>query len=184
MNSLTITKTGKIELYKPIKIQNVSLKSITLFQTAYNLAATTEYKHPNKEKITIPPGYYTYEELRSKMGGGLKVDPNTLKVAYVGDLTGGLKDLIQDEYIYLTPLSLYLYIDGIDTSKNLLDGKRSSLLSIIPVGKTNVGKIIQYQPFNNRKCTYLDEMSQLNVEIKDEFGNDYKGKFNAELQLW
>jgi hypothetical protein len=131
----------------------------------------------------IPPGYYTYQQLVAKMVGSFKVHESTLKVSYSGTLTGGLTNLIKDGYLYLTPLSLYLCVEGIDSSKNLLDGKRSNLLSIIPIGKTNIGEIFQYQPVNNYKRMYVGEINDLRVSIVDESGSDYSGKFVAELEL-
>lgn len=43
----------------------------------------------------------------------------------VGTLFGGLTELIDDNFLYLIPLSLYVHDEGIDASKNLLDGREA-----------------------------------------------------------
>ena len=183
MNSLTFTKTGRVELDAPIKASAISLKSITLFQTMYNLTEETEYTPPNKPKVKIPPGYYTYSQIREKLGDTFQVDENTLEVSFDESLKGGLSKLIKDKLLYLTPLCLYLYVDGIDASKNLLNGKRSDLLSIIPVGKTEFAQIYKYQPIENYKLMYQGEIGSLNISLTDERGNEYKGKLALEIVI-
>ena len=182
MTSLTINKTGRIELDRSVKATSISLKTITLYLSFYNLTEVTSYTY-NGRTTTIQPGYYTYEQLLSKLPGSFKVHQNTLKVSTDATITGGLAKLIENEYLYLTPLCLYLYIDGIDTSKDLWNGKRSNLLSIIPIGRTDVGEIIQHHPTNNYKSMLIGELNSLNVSISDERGNAYPGKFIAELEL-
>lgn len=182
MNSLTITKTGRIELEEYIYVRGISLKSVALYFNSYNLATPTVYVK-DRQTTNIPAGYYTFEKLKELIPD-LSFDYNTLKVTYSGTLTGGLKKLIDEQsFIYLTPLSLYVYVERIDGSRNYLNGKRSKLLSIIPVGKTNIGEIFEYQPFNNFKKLYEGNINSLNISIKDEWGNDYKGKFVAEFTL-
>ena len=91
---------------------------------------------------------------------------------------------LMDSNNYLTAVCLYMYVDEIDTSKNYLDGKRSTLLSAIPIGNTDVGEIFKYQPHNNIfKNMYNNSISNLNIKIKDEQGKDFNGKFVAELTL-
>jgi hypothetical protein len=182
MRSLTITKTGRVEFDAPIKDKGISLKSITLFLSIFNLTETTIMTRGG-ETYVIEPGYYTYEQIREKLKGHLKIHKTNLQVSYSGTLTGGLVKLIENNRLYLTPLALYLKVDGIDTEKNLLDGKRSNLLSVIPVGSTNVGEIFEYQPEHNYKKMYAGRINSLTVSITDDRGNDYLGKFVAEIQL-
>lgn len=181
--SLTITKTGTIEFEQPIDITEINLNSITLYKNIYNITEVTKYVKSGKTTV-IQPGYYTYEQLQKLMPGDFKFSENTLKVEVKGTLTGGLKKLIDDGYLYLSPLCLYMYVDEIDTSKNYLDGKRSTLLSAIPIGNTDVGEIFNYQPNNNIfKKVYNSCISSLNIKIRDEQGKDYNGKFVAMLTV-
>lgn len=182
MISLAITKTGRVDLDTPIRVSSISLTSITLYQHMYNLTEPTVFTARSGKRTVIPPGYYTYEKLRELMHNRFKVHETSLKVHYGGTLTGGLKKLIDDnDFLYLMPLALYIHVKEIDTSKNLLDGKRSDLLATIPVGMTNVGEIFKHQPLNNFKRMYEGEVNAVNVSIRDDRGNDYLGKFVAEL---
>ena len=147
------------------------------------MEATNYMNVKTGKEIVIPPGYYTYKQLQKLMPGDFKFDQQTLKVKIDGVLAGGLKKLIDNDFLYLTPLCLYLYVDGIDTSTNYLDGKRSSLLSVIPIGKTDVGEIFKYQPISNSRKMYNGEINSLNITIQDERGNKYDGKFVVELTL-
>jgi hypothetical protein len=182
MISLTITKTGRIELGAYVKVGGISLNAITLYLNIYNLATITTYVKAGRT-TTIAPGYYTFEQLRKRLPD-LSYDENTLKASIDGVLTGGLKKLISDDgSINLSPLSLYLHVDGIDASSNLFNGQPSNLLSIIPVGKTNVGQIFEHQPIKSFKQMHRDKINSINVEILDEWGNKYNGEFVAELTL-
>jgi hypothetical protein len=148
----------------------------------YNLTETTTLT-TDRRNYVIPPGYYTYKQLAERMKGNFKVHETTLQVSYNGTLTGGLANVIKNNHLYLTPLALYLRVDGIDTEQNLLDGQRSDLLSIIPIGKTDVGEISTYQPENNYKKMCAGRINSLTVSITDDRGNDYPGKFVAKIQL-
>lgn len=184
MTSLTITKTGRIALETPVSVRSISLKSTTLYMNLYNLNEETRYRATgSSEDVVIPPGYYTYEQLQEFMPNGFEFDENTLKVKVRGRLEGGLTKLISDGYLYLTPLCLYVYVDEIDTSQNLFDGKRSSLLTVIPIGNTNVGEIFQYNPLNHFKKMHTGELNSLGIKIENEHGQPYIGKFVAELTL-
>ena len=184
MTSLTITKTGRVDFDEAIRVSGISLRSITMYQNVYNLTEATVYITTAGKQVDIPPGYYTYQRLRELMNYEFKVHTHTLKVSYEGTLTGGLKKRIdKKDMLYLTPLCLYVYVEGINESTNLLDGKRSDLLSIIPVDDTNVGEIFTHQPQNHFKKMYSNEIRALNVSIRDERGKDYTGKFVAELTL-
>ena len=114
MTTLTITKTGRVELDLPINVSTVSLSSITLYLNIYNINEVTRYNKSGKE-VVIQPGYYTLEQLQELVPNGFKFDKNTLKLEVDGVITGGLKKLIENDYLYLTPLCLYLYVQGIDT---------------------------------------------------------------------
>jgi hypothetical protein len=150
----------------------------------YNLTENTIYQVRGENPITLPPGYYTYDEITRKLPAAFKVDSNTLKVKYgSGTISGGLNKLIKDGYLYVAPLCLYMYVDGIDTSKNLLDGKRSNLLSVIPNINTAAGDVLSHQPQSNYKRMHDGEINELSVTIQDERGNDYPGKFIAEILL-
>lgn len=186
MTTLTIRKAGRCEFDQPINIKQISLSWITLYMKVYNLSESTTYKKSeNAQLITIPAGYYTYEELQEKMSGDFKFDKNTLKVSITGTISGGLKKLIEQDSPYLNPLCFYVYVDGIDTSKNWLDGKRSSLLSAIPIGNSvESTEIFTHVPVNNSFKNMSENIyNSLNVTILDEYGKQYTGKFVAELKL-
>lgn len=184
MTSLIVTETGRLELDTPIKLTTIALKSATLYLHTYNLTEPTTYIKTDSSTIKIPPGYYTYDQLVQLMPEGeFSVDVNTLKVTYKGIISGGLAGMIKNECLYLTPLSLYLRVDCIDSSKNLLNGKRSDILSAIPVGKTNLSEIIEYQPQHYFKSANAGVINSLKISIQDEWGNEYLGKCVIELLL-
>jgi len=186
MTSLTITKTGRIDLDTPIEVVGVRLNVITIYMTMYNVPTSSVYRAKGSNKdVVIPPGEYTYTELGVLLLNDFRFDKQTLKVSIAGTLTGGLRKLIdENNFLYLTPLCLHLRVHGIDTSRNLFNGKRSDLLSIIPIGGVNSGKIYEYQPISEGfKKMYGGRVTNIGVEIKDEYGNDYRGKFVAELEF-
>ena len=186
MTTLTIRKSGRCEFDRAINIKQISLSWITLYMKVYNLSESTTYKKDARtEAVTIPAGYYTYEELQEKMSGDFKFDKNTLKIIITGTVSGGLKKLIEQDSPYLNPLCFYMYIDGIDTSKNWLDGKRSSLLSAIPIGNgVAPNEIFTYVPVNNSFKTMSENIyNSINIVILDEYKKPYTGKFVAELKL-
>ena len=154
MTSLTITKTGRIEFEEPIHASTISLKSTTLYMTMYNLTEPTTFAR-NGKSFTLAPGYYDYGQLQAKLkkvfpSGGFKIHQTTLKVSTDITITGGLEKRIENGYLHLTPRCLYVRVYGIKRYKNLLDGKRSDVLAIIPIGKTDLKEIIEYQPNNNK----------------------------------
>lgn len=184
MTTLTITKTGRVELGVPMLVSSICLRSISLYKCMYNLSEPTTYTY-NGKTVEIEPGYYTYNQLLSKLpAGSFRVNRNTFKINTRGVITGGLKKFIEDDYLYLSPLYLYMYVEGLDSSQNFVNGKRSDLLKVIPVGKTNVTEVVEYQPSTEHyKAMYETVRDSLTVTIKDEWGNDYKGKFVAEITL-
>ena len=183
MTTITITKTGVIEFEEAIGVSGVSLNLITLY-LKYNITEEAVYqpKHTG-DSVTIPKGYYTYEQLQKLMPYDFSYNENTLKIEIEGEITGGLTKLVKDGFPYLTPLCLYMYIEGIDTSRNVFNGQRSELLSIIPIGKANVGDLITYKPATNYKKMYKNTYTRLKVHIQDEHGVEYDGKFVAEITL-
>ncbi len=183
---LTITKTGRIDFDRPVILKSMSLRNITLYQTMYNITDISRYGNSaTGAKATFNPGYYTYDQIKAKIPNDFNFDVNTLKVELNGIIIGSLKDLInKDNILYLTPLSLYMFCDEIDSSKNYLDGKRSNLLAIVPIGKTNVGEIFKHQNMGDSyKSMNANEYNGLQISIKDENGHPYNGKFVAELSL-
>lgn len=183
MTSLIITKTGRIELERAIRVTSVSLKSITLYMSMYNLHEVSTFTYNNR-RVTIQPGYYTYDQLMEKLPrGSFKVHENTLRVSTGGTITGALAKLIKNDYLYLTPLCLYINADVIDTAKNLLNGNRSDVLGMIPIGKTDTMEIIKYKAPDSPKATNDVETNAITFSIQDEWGNEFMGKFIAEILL-
>ena len=186
MNELSVTvDQNNIEFDQPINVSTICLNNIVMYSKFYNLATETIYTPPanaaDKSTVKIPPGYYTEEDINTKTREDFDIDYNTLKVKMKGSVTGGLKKIIsKNGEIYLTPLCFYLYVDGIDTSKNLLNGKRSKLLSIIPITKDAIGEIISFQTKSYKKL-YGGTRNSLSINIFDEYGKEYNGKFVAEF---
>jgi len=180
---LTITKPGRVEFPYYMEASGIELKYITLYHVLYNLAKPTQYTTKKGKSVSIPIGYYTYNELRNLMDGEFEIDKKTAKVGYEGVLSGGLKDLIIDDVLYLSPLCLYLYVDEINSSENLLDGKVTKLLATIPLGHIEFGSIATYRPFGDRTKLLRGKRNSLHISIKDEKGNDYTGKFTAEFSV-
>ena len=181
--NVTIDSTGYTQFDHPIKAEYISLNYINLYQVAYNIPTDAGHIDSKRNKITIPAGYYTQKELESKLEGNLQINPNTSKVTLKGGLTGGLSKLIEKEHIYITPLGYNIYVDGIDTTNNLYKGKRSSLLTSIPIGKAGFGSMLTYEPQNNiyKKLYSNDKIDGINIRITDLYDNDYKQRFIAEF---
>ena len=184
MTTVTITKTGIIELDSPIKVSGISLEMITVYLKFYNVAELTTYKPQDSEtEINIPPGYYEMEDLITLTNNEIGFDENTLKVLIPGTLTVGSKRITNDNFLYLAPLCLRLYVEGINTTLNLFDGKRSDLLSIILIGTNKIDTTLVYEPKSCYKDMHNSEISYLKVKLEDEYSKEFIGRFNAVLEL-
>lgn len=180
MTTHTVTKSS-IELdSKPINANYVRLNYITLYKNMYNMTEPWKSIDPadRSKFVTHPAGYYTYEKLQELIPD-FNFDETTLKTETKGAQLG---KVIENGYLYLSPLCLYLYLDCIDTSVNFLNGKRSTLLTSIPIGNTDVGEIFTYQPSSdNFKKLYSGDINHIRLIIKDENDKPFSGRFTAEL---
>lgn len=181
--NLTIDKQGSIVFYETIEGKTISLNYITLYYNIYNITDSVEFISTSGSTIDIEPGNYSIEDLIDITNGGIDHDENTLKVKVNGRLSTEFEKLFENEFPYLTPLNLYLYADCINSSKNLLNGKRSELLSIIPIGKAKVGEIFSYKPISNIRSINTNRFNNINFKLCDKDGNKYKGKFIAEFTI-
>ena len=134
-----------------------------------------------KRSILIPARYYTFEALAKLTNDDISMDKTTGEVTVNGSVANSLRTLINKEYA--SPLFYEVYLKGINIDKNYYNGKKSELLSIIPIHNTKFGDTITYQPEGQFKDMYGGMINQLEIQIKDEDGKDYGGKFLVELIL-
>ena len=184
---LIVTKNGRVE-FAPIRVKKITLRSVSLYLNMYNLATETVYTTSNGGETKLPPGWYTYDDIMDKLGSylwqssGIDVEENTYKVSYDGTLKGGLADRIKNDHLYLTPLYLKLSVDSLNSFKNLIDGEQSHILDVIPLAKVDFGEIIHYES-KVTKPLREGEINSINVDIKDDLGNDFMGEFIAQFYL-
>ena len=185
--NITVTKTGVTQFDFPIKANYITLNFIHLYCTTYNIPLDSTYTADRNYKlINIPAGHYAVQDLKKLMPNDFEFDNKTLKIQLTGKVTGGLSKIIENNYIYLSQLGLYLYINGIDTSKNYFEGKRSNLLAFIPMTDTDFGKIITFEPQNNIiKLNNSNDINCIDLKILDKYGNEYNHWFIAKFTyMW
>ena len=189
--TLNITSNGVIEFENPIKINYISLDCITLYMNIYNIPKIETITKSDGTKITIPSGYYTIQTLQQLTKGVIDFDSISIGIVISGTPSDGLKQIFEKKndgtihYApYLQPLVLFVHADCIDSKYNLLNGKRSQMLSFVPIGNTNITEILTYTPpVKNLVKADGNEKNRIKIKIKDQFGNDYTGRFIAKLTL-
>ena len=180
--TITLNKTGVTPLQVPVDVSAIALKSITLYKTMYNVVTATSYTTAKGDNVAIAPGYYTYTQLQELLKGEFEIDEYSLKAGFVETVPAELARLISNDIIHLSPLCLYLYVDGLDTGCNLRYGERSNLLSVIHLNNSEVGQIIAYSPQSiHFKKMYDNHAHAISIDIRDEWDNPFTGKFEVEL---
>ena len=185
MVSLTIDKQGRIDFDYPIKAgSNITLDYITLYFKVFNVNEETKVSIDGKTEI-YKAGYFDLDLVKEKLGSdNLIFDEIDQRVKFnKPNVKGGVAKLFDNDYLYITPLVLYVYVDEIDSKENLYNGSRSKLLAMIPVGNKDFGDIIEYKAERKKIISSDGKLNSINFYIKDHNGKDYKGRFVAELTL-
>lgn len=184
MVSLTINKQGRIDFDYPMKASsNITLDCITLYFNVYNVNEETRVTSDDQTD-RFKAGYFDSDTLKEKLGDNLEIDEITQKAKLnTAKVEGGVVKLLDKNFLYITPLVLYVYVDEINSDQNLLNGQRSKLLAMIPVGNKDFGDIIEYKAKRTKNISTDGKLNSVNFYIKDQNGNDYQGKFVAELTL-
>lgn len=153
----------------------------------------------NSHFHSFPPGLYSFDQLKeiilsTEVGLTLDVNrtngivtmviPANTQVA----LSAPLRNLIGlDDEGWLDPgtytgdrpvnftiaKALYIHLDQVNTSKNMLDGAPSTLLGVIPVTDQSFGQIAHHD-FASPQFRHLQDgaVDELKLQIKDEYGKN------------
>jgi hypothetical protein len=176
--------------------REISLGCLTYWLGWYNVLQDETYEcGRGKNKVeTIPAGLYSFDRLSkllnndsltisvSESTGKCTLDVASKKGVLISnailtllgfDITTNNR-LYSDTYIGTHPVnfalkSLYVYLKQINTTCNLLNGKRSNLLGIVPVRKTTFGESdsVSFQNLVYRKLQ-SGIINELEIEIRDD----------------
>ena len=175
--------------------REIGLKSLTYWLGWYNLLQdeTYEWGRIQMTKETIPAGLYSFDRLSKLLSNDvltISVSESTGKCM----LTVASRKGVRISNVILTLLgfdvdtywmhtgrytgdrpvdfatkSLYIYLKQINTTCNLLNGKRSNILGIVPVCKTTFGESdtvsFQNPTYRTLQSGIIDEFE---IEIRDD----------------